>query len=67
MFDCRYSPLQRVLREEIKDNFKYKVDRTSPSNKIRDFMDWASDIIKDIKYQRRVHANPVGRLLVNAW
>ncbi|WAR27711.1 FMR1-like protein [Mya arenaria] len=54
---------KKVLREEIKDKFKYEVDRTSPSNKIRDFMDWSSDIIKDIKYQRRVHANPVGRLL----
>ncbi|XP_053404110.1 inositol 1,4,5-trisphosphate receptor type 2-like isoform X2 [Mercenaria mercenaria] len=58
---------KKVLREEIKDKFKYEVDRSSPSNKIRDFMDWSSDIIKDIKYQRRVYANPVGRLLVNAW
>ena len=56
-----------MLREEIKEKFKYDVDRTSPSNKIRDFMDWSSDIIQDIKYQRRVHANPVGRMLVNAW
>ncbi|XP_052783710.1 inositol 1,4,5-trisphosphate receptor type 1-like isoform X3 [Mya arenaria] len=58
---------KKVLREEIKDKFKYEVDRTSPSNKIRDFMDWSSDIIKDIKYQRRVHANPVGRLLTKMW
>ncbi|KAL4219957.1 hypothetical protein ACF0H5_020368 [Mactra antiquata] len=58
---------KKVLREEIKDKFKYEVDRSSPSNKIRDFMDWSSDIIKDIKYQRRVHANAIGRLLVNAW
>jgi inositol 1,4,5-triphosphate receptor type 1 len=56
-----------VLREEIKEKFKYEVDRTSPSNKIRDFMDWASDIIQDIKYQRKVRANPVGRLLLKLW
>ena len=62
-----FYPLQKVLREEIKEKFKYDVDRTSPSNKIRDFMDWSSDIIQDIKYQRRVHANPIGRLLVNVW
>lgn len=59
--------LQNVLREEIKEKFKYDVDRTTPSNKIRDFMDWASDIIQDIKYQRKVHANPVGQMLVKLW
>ena len=59
--------MQNVLREEIKEKFKYEVDRTTPSNKIRDFMDWASDIIQDIKYQRKVHANPVGRMLVKMW
>nr|XP_022345635.1 inositol 1,4,5-trisphosphate receptor type 3-like isoform X6 [Crassostrea virginica] len=58
---------RNVLREEIKEKFKYEVDRTTPSNKIRDFMDWASDIIQDIKYQRKVHANPVGRMLVKMW
>lgn len=58
---------RNVLREEIKEKFKYDVDRTTPSNKIRDFMDWASDIIQDIKYQRKVHANPVGRMLVKLW
>ncbi|KAK3094787.1 hypothetical protein FSP39_006217 [Pinctada imbricata] len=58
---------KKVLREEIKELFKYEVDRTSPSNKIRDFMDWSSDVIQDIKYQRKVHNNPVGRLLVKLW
>ncbi|KAH3809582.1 hypothetical protein DPMN_137955 [Dreissena polymorpha] len=58
---------KNVLREEVKEKFKYEVDRSSPSNKIRGFIDWSSDIIKDIKYQRRVHANPIGRLLINLW
>ncbi|KAJ8309661.1 hypothetical protein KUTeg_011526 [Tegillarca granosa] len=57
----------KVLREEIKDKFKYEVDRTTPSNKLRSFMDWSSDIIQDIKYQRKVYANPIGRLLVKLW
>lgn len=59
--------LQNVLREEIKDKFKYEVDRTTPSNKIRDFMDWASDIIQDIKYQRKIRSNIVGRMLLKLW
>ncbi|XP_061178320.1 inositol 1,4,5-trisphosphate receptor type 2-like [Saccostrea echinata] len=58
---------KNVLREEIKEKFKYEVDRTSPSNKIRDFMDWASDIIQDIKYQRKIHSNIVGRILLKMW
>jgi inositol 1,4,5-triphosphate receptor type 1 len=56
-----------VLREEIKEKFKYEVDRSSPSNRIRDFMEWVRDIIKDIKYQRKVRSNPIGKFLVNAW
>ncbi|CAC5372100.1 unnamed protein product [Mytilus coruscus] len=64
-----YFPVEdkNVLRDEIKDKFKYEVDRSSPSNKIRDFMDWASDIIHDIQYQRKIHANPLARLLIKLW
>lgn len=58
---------QNVLRDEIKDKFKYEVDRSSPSNKIRDFMDWASDIIHDIQYQRKIHSYPLARLLIKLW
>nr|KAG5691423.1 hypothetical protein BaRGS_016339 [Batillaria attramentaria] len=39
---------KNVLREEIKEKFKYSVDRSSPSNKLREFMNWSRDIIKDI-------------------
>ncbi|OWF37431.1 Inositol 1,4,5-trisphosphate receptor type 3 [Mizuhopecten yessoensis] len=56
-----------VLREDIKEKFKYEVDRSTPSNKIRGFMDWSSDIMQDIKYQRKVLANPVGRILIKLW
>ncbi|XP_064638655.1 inositol 1,4,5-trisphosphate receptor type 3-like isoform X2 [Lineus longissimus] len=56
-----------VLREEVKDKFKYEVDRSSPSNKLRDFMDWSKDIIKDIKYQQWVLANPLGKIFVRLW
>ena len=59
--------LQKVLREEIKDKFKYEVNRTTPSNKIRDFMDWASDIIRDIKYQRKIRSTVIGRMLLKLW
>ncbi|CAG2225794.1 unnamed protein product [Mytilus edulis] len=62
-----YQDMQNVLRDEIKDKFKYEVDRSSPSNKIRDFMDWASDIIHDIQYQRKIHSYPLARLLIKLW
>ncbi|XP_078311676.1 inositol 1,4,5-trisphosphate-gated calcium channel ITPR2-like [Crassostrea virginica] len=58
---------KKVLREEIKDKFKYEVNRTTPSNKIRDFMDWASDIIRDIKYQRKIRSTVIGRMLLKLW
>ena len=62
----KFFSLQNVLREEIKEKFKYSVDRSSPSNKLRDFMDWSIDIIEDIKYQRKIHANPIARFFVKS-
>ncbi|CAH1800283.1 unnamed protein product [Owenia fusiformis] len=58
---------RNVLREEIKEKFKYEVDRTSPSNKLRDFMDWSKDIMLDIKKQQRISKNPLARFLVQFW
>ncbi|KAL5022859.1 hypothetical protein ScPMuIL_002014, partial [Solemya velum] len=48
---------KRVLREEVKEMLKWNVNRSSPSNKIRDLMDWTKDIMKDISYQRRILSN----------
>jgi hypothetical protein len=30
-------------------------------------MDWASDIIHDIQYQRKIHAIPIARLMIKLW
>uniref|UniRef100_A0A0L8I7T5 RyR/IP3R Homology associated domain-containing protein n=1 Tax=Octopus bimaculoides TaxID=37653 RepID=A0A0L8I7T5_OCTBM len=57
----------RVLREEVKEKLKWNVDRSSPSNKIRDLMEWAKDIMKDIAYQRRILGNPLALLLTKGW
>ena len=51
----------------MKELFQYAVDRSSPSNKLREFMDWSKDIIEDIKYTRRVLANPLSRFFVSYW
>ena len=59
--------LQKVLREDVKELFKYEVDRSSPSNKLRDFMNWSRDIMDDIKYTRRVISNPISRFFVKKW
>ena len=45
---------KEVLRESVKEKLKWDVDRTSASNKHRDFMAWAKEICGDIRYQRRV-------------
>jgi inositol 1,4,5-triphosphate receptor type 1 len=56
-----------VLREEVKEKLKWSVDRSSPSNKIRDLMDWTRDIMKDIAYQQRILKNPVAIMLTKGW
>ncbi|XP_060552412.1 inositol 1,4,5-trisphosphate receptor type 2-like [Ruditapes philippinarum] len=57
----------RVLREEVKEMLKWSVDRSSPSNKIRDLMAWSVDIMKDIAYQRKILNNPVAVVLTKGW
>ena len=58
---------QSVLREDVKEKFKYEVDRSTPSNKLRELMDWSNDITQDINYTRRVLKNRVARFFVNYW
>ncbi|XP_074663089.1 inositol 1,4,5-trisphosphate-gated calcium channel ITPR3-like [Tubulanus polymorphus] len=58
---------KNVLREEVKEKLKWSVDRSSPSNKIRDFMEWSKDILKDIYYQRKVLDNPFALFFTKFW
>ena len=58
---------QTVLREEVKDRFKYEVDRTSPTNKLREFLLWSKDIMEDIKYQKRILSVPLLKFFVKGW
>jgi len=55
------------LREEVKEQLKWNVDRSTTSNKIRDLMEWSEDIIDDIYYHRKVRNNPVSHFLVKHW
>ncbi|CAC5357472.1 unnamed protein product [Mytilus coruscus] len=56
-----------LLRDEVKENLKWNVDRTSPSNKIRDLMGWTSDILKDISYQRKILQKPISKMFTKLW
>ncbi|XP_041375271.1 inositol 1,4,5-trisphosphate receptor type 1-like [Gigantopelta aegis] len=56
-----------VLREEVKEKLKWNVDRSSPSNKIRDLMSWTRDILKDISYQKKILNNPIAKMFTNGW
>ncbi|BFZ19742.1 hypothetical protein BsWGS_22781 [Bradybaena similaris] len=58
---------RRVLREEVKEKLKWGVDRSSPSNKIRDLMGWTKDIMKDIAYQQKIIKNPLTIMLTKGW
>ncbi|XP_046366515.2 inositol 1,4,5-trisphosphate receptor type 3-like isoform X5 [Haliotis rufescens] len=56
-----------VLREEVKEKLKWNVDRSSPSNKIRDLMNWTRDIMGDISYQRKILNNPIAKMFTKGW
>jgi len=56
-----------VLREEVKEKMVWSVDRSSPSNKIRDLMKWSKDILKDIYYQRKILASPIATFFTKQW
>ncbi|KAK7114914.1 hypothetical protein V1264_000891 [Littorina saxatilis] len=56
-----------VLRDEVKEKLKWNVDRTSPTNKIRDLMSWTRDIMKDISYQRKILDNPIAKMFTKGW
>ncbi|XP_078335085.1 inositol 1,4,5-trisphosphate-gated calcium channel ITPR2-like [Crassostrea virginica] len=58
---------KRVLREEVKEMLKWNVDRSSPSNKIRELMEWTKDVMKDIAYQRHILSNPIAICLTKGW
>jgi len=45
----------------------WSVDRSSPSNKIRDLMKWSKDILKDIYYQRKILSSPVATFFTKQW
>lgn len=51
----------------MKDRFKYEVDRSSPTNKLREFLVWSKDIMEDIKYQKRILSVPLFRFFVKGW
>jgi len=59
--------MQNVLREEVMEKLVWSVDRSSPSNKIRDLMKWSKDILKDIYYQRKILSSPVATFFTKHW
>ena len=56
-----------ALREDLKERFKYEVDRSSPANKLRGLMSWSRDIITDIHYMRGVFKHPFLMFLATYW
>ncbi|OAF67008.1 hypothetical protein A3Q56_05269 [Intoshia linei] len=53
---------KKVLREDIVSKFKYEVDRTSPTSKLRDLLVWSVDIMDDINYTKRIQRIPIVKL-----
>ena len=51
----------------MKEKLTWSVDRSSPSNKIRDLMKWSKDILNDIYYQRKILSNPIATFFTKNW
>eukprot|EP00039_Didymoeca_costata_P001936 m.56376 g.56376 ORF g.56376 m.56376 type:complete len:2661 (+) comp11036_c1_seq1:86-8068(+) len=59
---ARWKP---YLRSEVKDALQWKVDRTSPGDKIRSFVAETKTIIADILYEKRqVDSSAIARFLI---
>lgn len=56
-----------ILRKTVKERLKWEVNRSSPSNKLQDFISWYGDIRRDIRYYKRINALRVTRFLVKYW
>ena len=48
---------QNLIRPELKESLKWNINRTSPSEKIRDFMVWAKLIMNSMTYQQKLQKN----------
>eukprot|EP00039_Didymoeca_costata_P011469 m.161015 g.161015 ORF g.161015 m.161015 type:complete len:2636 (+) comp15183_c0_seq1:24-7931(+) len=59
---ARWKPF---LRAEVKETLQWKVDRSSPSDKIRSFVEESRTIIADILYEKeQVHSSAVAGFLI---
>ncbi|XP_071176008.1 inositol 1,4,5-trisphosphate-gated calcium channel ITPR2-like isoform X12 [Mytilus edulis] len=58
---------KNYLRDQVKEKIKWTVDRSSPSNKIRDIIRWTKDIMQDISYQRKILHNPIAMMFTKGW
>ena len=58
---------QTALREDVMVQFNYEVDRDSHTTKLRGLIEWSYDIIDDIKYTRKIMANPFTRFFATYW
>lgn len=59
-----YVRVQKTLREDVKEVVKWNVDRSSPTNKIRDFMAWSTEVLEDIKVLSLRTYSPLSLILL---
>ncbi|XP_070538210.1 inositol 1,4,5-trisphosphate-gated calcium channel ITPR3-like [Ptychodera flava] len=53
-----------VLREAVKERVKWHISRESPNDKITDFIDWSTDIMDDIRYQKEILSNDIAKFFL---
>eukprot|EP00117_Sycon_ciliatum_P048000 scpid3078/ scgid34229/ Inositol 1,4,5-trisphosphate receptor type 1; IP3 receptor isoform 1; Type 1 inositol 1,4,5-trisphosphate receptor len=55
---------QDDLREEVKEQLKWNIQRDSAANKLRDFLKWSEDIREDMEYQGQLTRNKIASFFV---
>lgn len=51
----------------MRQTIKYEIDRTSPTGKLRDLVNFSKDILKDIDYQKTIQKSWVITQLAKRW
>ena len=55
---------ENVWRSELRETIKWNVDRSSPTNKLRNFIDWLDEVGGELRYQRKMRRF---KMLFSTW
>jgi hypothetical protein len=58
--------MREFLRDFMKDELLWGVDRSSPADQIRDFVERSDGMRAEIRYQEKIDASPIAHVRTQA-